>query len=78
MKKGLLLTAVGLLAGCQGGQKWTVEEKDGFNLIHQDRGPVLGYSPTSGVEILTKRGLAFKDLNRNGRLDVYEDWRRSA
>ena len=27
--------------------------------------------------LLTVDGLRFKDLNRNGRLDVYEDWRRS-
>ncbi|MVA24080.1 glycoside hydrolase family 3 N-terminal domain-containing protein [Agrobacterium vitis] len=27
--------------------------------------------------ILTVDGLTFKDLNRNGRLDPYEDWRRS-
>lgn len=27
--------------------------------------------------ILTVDGKTFKDLNRNGRLDVYEDWRRS-
>ena len=74
----LPLAAVILLAGCSGAQKWSVEEKDGYNLIHQDKGPVLGYSPASGVQILTKKGLAFKDLNRNGRLDVYEDWRRSA
>ena len=74
MKNILLpLAAAILLTGCA--QKWTVEEKDGYNLIHQDKGPVLGYSPSSGVSILTKNGRAFKDLNRNGRLDVYEDWR---
>ena len=77
-KMMLLLTALVLLAGCKDVQKWSVEEKDGYNLIRQEKGPVLGYSPVSGVPILTKRGLAFKDLNRNGKVDVYEDWRRSA
>lgn len=48
---------------------------DGFNLIHQN-GPTLGYSPSSGVSILKVDGLCFKDLNRNGVLDVYEDWRK--
>jgi beta-glucosidase len=27
--------------------------------------------------VLKQDGLEFKDLNRNGRLDVYEDWRRT-
>ena len=35
----------------------------------------LGYSTTSGIKILTVDGFAFKDLNKNGRLDKYEDWR---
>ncbi len=34
--------------------------------------PVLG---VRSVKILTIGGLSFKDLNRNGRLDRYEDWR---
>ncbi|HOX83796.1 MAG TPA: glycoside hydrolase family 3 N-terminal domain-containing protein, partial [Chryseolinea sp.] len=38
----------------------------------------LGYSITSGVKILTVDRLAFKDLNKNGKLDKYEDWRLSA
>ncbi len=36
--------------------------------------PALG---RRSVPILTVDGLQFKDLNRNGRLDTYEDWRRS-
>ncbi len=35
----------------------------------------LGYSKNSGVTLIHKDGLAFKDLNRNGKLDPYEDWR---
>ena len=34
--------------------------------------PVLG---TRSVPIIEKRGLKFKDLNKNGKLDKYEDWR---
>jgi beta-glucosidase len=34
--------------------------------------PVLG---TRSVEIIEKQGLKFKDLNKNGKLDKYEDWR---
>jgi beta-glucosidase len=38
--------------------------------------PLLGYAQSSGVKILTVDGLAFKDLNKNGKLDLYEDWRK--
>lgn len=34
--------------------------------------PVLGIR---SVAIIEKRGLKFKDLNKNGKLDKYEDWR---
>ena len=34
--------------------------------------PMLGYR---SVKILTINGLSFKDLNRNNKLDKYEDWR---
>ena len=41
-------------------------------------GPTLGYSGSSGVKIVTDNGLSFKDLNKNGKLDPYEDWRLPA
>lgn len=34
--------------------------------------PVLGYR---SVNIIEKKGLQFKDLNKNGMIDRYEDWR---
>lgn len=34
--------------------------------------PVLG---SKSVTILEKKGLQFRDLNKNGELDLYEDWR---
>lgn len=34
--------------------------------------PLLG---TRSASIIEKRGLKFKDLNKNGKLDKYEDWR---
>jgi beta-glucosidase len=37
--------------------------------------PELGHR---SAPVLKQDGLEFKDLNRNGRLDVYEDWRRTA
>lgn len=69
----LLIGAVSLTS-C--GQKWQEEQKDGYILITQKGGKDLGYSAESGVKILTSRGYAFKDLNQNGKLDVYEDWRK--
>ncbi|MBR2161369.1 MAG: glycoside hydrolase family 3 C-terminal domain-containing protein [Bacteroidaceae bacterium] len=62
------------LSSCNG-QKWTEESKGSYNLVTQPGGQTLGYSPESGVKLLTDGGYAFKDLNRNGTLDLYEDWR---
>ena len=36
--------------------------------------PALG---ARGTPIITRDGLRFKDLDHNGRVDVYEDWRRT-
>ena len=79
MKKVFLSSAVLLaLASCSG-VKWTeVETENGFNVVSQKRGQTLGYSPRSGVTILTQDGFAFKDMNKNGVVDPYEDWRLSA
>ena len=81
MKKSMTMAAVGAtllaLAACDG-QKWSEHQVDSFMLVTQKGGPSLGYSPQSGVKILTIDGFAFKDLNRNDSLDAYEDWRLSA
>jgi len=44
-------------------------------ILKQSMGQTLGYSKSSGITILKESGLAFKDLNKNGSLDPYEDWR---
>ncbi len=41
-------------------------------------GPELGYVTGSGVKIIESGGFYFKDLNKNGKLDPYEDWRLPA
>lgn len=51
------------------------QESKNFRIIENTNGATLGYSPTSGVKILTVDGFKFKDLNKNGKLDKYEDWR---
>src|SRR6185503_18098909 len=60
------------------GKLWTLVQPgdtSGIVLVKNPNGPTLGYSSKSGVKILTVNGLAFKDLNKNGKLDKYEDWR---
>ena len=72
--KHALLPALLLLA-CACAPKWEMQEADGYKLITQKHGPTLGYT---AAPILFDKGYAFKDLNRNGVLDPYEDWRLPA
>ncbi|MFV8342412.1 glycoside hydrolase family 3 N-terminal domain-containing protein [Flavobacterium sp. XS2P39] len=78
MKKGILLPALILLVGTQtyAQKKWTETPKGSHNIVQNQGGQTLGYAPKSGVKILQADGLAFKDLNKNGILDIYEDWRK--
>lgn len=55
--------------------KWTEKTTGDIVFVTNTGGQEIGYSATSGVKILTVDGLAFKDLNKNGKLDKYEDWR---
>jgi beta-glucosidase len=55
--------------------KYTLEEKEDHVLVVHQEGARLGYSPESGVSIIEVDRLAFKDLNQNGEMDPYEDWR---
>lgn len=79
MKNLLKICNLGVVAsmllayGCS--PKWTETDKGSFKLIANEGGQTLGYSPASRVSILTVDRLAFKDLNKNGKLDPYEDWR---
>nr|AGS53296.1 beta-glucosidase [uncultured bacterium contig00013] len=61
-----------------GMKKWTMVEKDGYVLIHNEGGATLGISAANKNAIVEADGYAFKDLNRNGVLDPYEDWRLPA
>lgn len=65
-----------LLTACK--PKYTIETQDGFNLALNKGGQTLGYTSESEVKILNVNRLAFKDMNKNGVLDTYEDWRLSA
>ena len=75
LKLGSLFLAT-IFVGCS--PQFTEETKEGFNLVKNEDGATLGYSPDSEVSILTVDQVAFKDLNKNGTLDPYEDWRLSA
>ena len=66
MKKiALLLSAIPFLVNAQ--VKWVENElTDGIKKIKVNNQITLGYSTSSGVKIITKDGLPFKDLNKNG------------
>lgn len=57
------------------GEKYTSEVKEGVTIVKNEDGATLGYSKASGVTIISQDSYAFKDLNKNGTLDSYEDWR---
>lgn len=62
-----------------GTPKWTEEKTaDGWMKVTNENGVTLGYSADSGMKLVQHDGYAFKDLNRNGKLDLYEDWRQDA
>jgi len=74
----LLISLFSIAISTVNGQavKWkesNLDEK--VRIINNAGGQTLGYSTASGVKILTVEGFAFKDLNKNGKLDKYEDWR---
>ncbi|MBR1961350.1 MAG: glycoside hydrolase family 3 C-terminal domain-containing protein [Alistipes sp.] len=72
----LTLLSVALFVGSATAQtKYQKRDKGDFIEITQQGGRTIGYSQNSGIKILTVDGFAFKDLNRNGKLDKYEDWR---
>ena len=48
---------------------------DNWIKVENEGGDTLGLSQTSGVKLLEVDGYAFKDMNQNGELDAYEDWR---
>ncbi len=66
--KWLLWTSLALVA-CT-----AVESKDGYLELSQKGGPTLTYVD---VPLLREGVKSFKDHNRNGVLDPYEDWRLS-
>ena len=73
----ILVTLV-VLSGCSDAPRWSESESGILRTVTNRGGQTLGYATTSGVSLLSVDRFAFKDLNRNGELDPYEDWRLSA
>jgi beta-glucosidase len=59
-------------------QNWSEKTNGTVSIVTNKDGQTLGYSATSGIKIITIDGFAFKDLDKNGKLDKYEDWRLPA
>ena len=80
MRRFAILSAAALLSATAttAQPKYHAVDKGDFIEITQQGGRTLGYSQNSGIKILEVDGYAFKDLNRNGKLDKYEDWRLSS
>ena len=81
----LLLSLAMVCSLCAGsalaedGKKYTeTKTKDGWIQVEQEGGPTLGYDSKSGITLIEVDGYAFKDLDKDGELDPYEDWRLDA
>ena len=46
--------------------------------VSQTAGPKIGVNRTSGVSVLREGGKCFKDIDKDGKLDDFEDWRLSS
>lgn len=80
LKRTLFLTLAGAMALVATAAPQKSKEKtlpEDVRILTQEGGKTLGYSTRSGIKLLTVDNLTFKDLNRNGALDKYEDWRLS-
>ncbi|MEI6047528.1 MAG: glycoside hydrolase family 3 N-terminal domain-containing protein [Bacteroidota bacterium] len=71
----LVISTTTIFQGCK---NWSESGTGSLRNVTNKGGQTLGYDTTSGVKLLTVKGFAFKDLNRNGKLDIYEDWSKSA
>ncbi|MDR1117423.1 MAG: glycoside hydrolase family 3 protein [Oscillospiraceae bacterium] len=55
--------------------QYTTQEKDGYIIVENANGAALSLSDSNSIPLIEQDGYAFKDLNKNGVLDPYEDWR---
>lgn len=60
----------------ESGKKYTETlQPEGWTLVENEGGATLSYTKGGGVDLIEVDGYAFKDLDRDGELDVFEDWR---
>lgn len=60
----------------ESGKKYTETlQPEGWTLVENEGGAILSYTKGGGVDLIEVDGYAFKDLDRDGELDVFEDWR---
>ena len=59
-------------------RKWSETASGSRQIVTNKEGQTLVYDTTSGVKLIFDGGYAFKDLNKDGKLDKYEDWRLTA
>ena len=82
MKNKVLFVHAALAIACclftAGCAKWKETGTGPIKTVSNEGGQTLRYATVSGVKLVFDKGFAFKDLNRNGNLDPYEDWRLSA
>ncbi len=71
----LVAPVLALATAC--GPTWKESGEGDIKTVINEGGPTLRYSSKSGMTILTDARMGFKDLNKNGQLDPYEDWRLS-
>ncbi len=70
-----LLAMLFAISICFSQENYTKTAIGNIITIQNKGGQTIGYSTDSGIKILNVDGYAFKDLNKNGQLDKYEDWR---
>ena len=69
----LLLTSLALPALAEEEEEEATQPTNVLYVEADGEQPLLGY--TENIDILEVDGFKFKDLNKNGQLDGYEDWR---
>jgi beta-glucosidase len=78
MNKLFYLLLIVLLINVSCSPKWKEKTSENLSTIYNEGGATLQYRKESGITLLEVDRFAFKDLNKNGGLDPYEDWRLNA